>query len=176
MKKSSFFKLKPPRARHYDNNRCKHYIQEDKIMKELYNIEDVALMTGLSTRTIRHYIAEGFLEGDKSTGAWLFTSEQIDLFLQKDVIRPAVRAKRNAIVYDFMGSKPQNQGRMCVILDLPSNHEMEIMALFCKRISEMEPEAELHFASDRLGKGLRIILSGSDKDVRNLLDHYYHLS
>jgi len=142
-------------------------------MKEFFNIEDVAMITGLSTRTIRHYIADGFLEGDKSTGAWQFTADQLDVFLQKEVIKPAVRAKRNAIVYDFLGSKPQTQGKICVVLDLPSSHEMETMMFFCKYISELEPDAELRFASDKLGKGLRVILSGSDKDVMELLNQYY---
>lgn len=38
-------------------------------MKDRFSIDDMALITRLSTRTIRNYIADGFLEGDKSSGA-----------------------------------------------------------------------------------------------------------
>lgn len=142
-------------------------------MKDLYNIEDVAMMTGLSTRTIRSYISMGFLKGDKSSGTWHFTDDQLDEFLQSDVVRTAVRAKRNAIVYDFMGSKPQEEGRMCIVLDLPSKHETGVMKFFCREITDYNPKMELRFASDRIGKGVRVILSGSDTDVLDLLTRYY---
>ena len=36
-------------------------------MKETYSINDVAMITGLSTRTIRNYISLGFLSGEKVT-------------------------------------------------------------------------------------------------------------
>lgn len=49
-------------------------------MKDRFSIDDMALITRLSTRTIRNYIADGFLEGDKSSGAWQFTAEQVDAF------------------------------------------------------------------------------------------------
>lgn len=43
--------------------------EEDSSMNDTFNIDDMALITGLSTRTIRSYIADGFLDGDKSSGA-----------------------------------------------------------------------------------------------------------
>ena len=141
---------------------------------KLYNIEDVAMMTDLSTRTIRSYLADGFLVGDKSSGAWQFTPEQLDSFFKNDVVQPAIRAKRNAIVYDFLGSKPQDKGTMCVVLDLPLREELSVMKYFCEYISGCEPTAKLRFAADRLGKGVRVILSGNDKDVMGLLTSYYN--
>ena len=63
-------------------------------MKDTFNIEDMALITGLSTRTIRSYIADGFLEGDKSSGAWQFTPEQVDAFLQNKTVLPTLRSKK----------------------------------------------------------------------------------
>ena len=47
-------------------------------MKETYSINDVAMITGLSTRTIRNYISLGFLSGEKVNGAWSFTDKQIE--------------------------------------------------------------------------------------------------
>ena len=144
-------------------------------MKEIFNIKDVAMMTGLSTRTIRHYISDGFLNGDKSGGEWQFTAQDLDSFMHNDVVRCAVRAKRNAIIYDYIGTKPQGESRMCMILDLPADQEVAAMTFFCKHISDMKPKTELRFASDRIGKGVRVILSGSDSDIMNLLSYYYNI-
>lgn len=142
-------------------------------MKDSFSIDDMALMTGLSTRTIRSYIADGFLEGDKSSGAWQFTSEQADAFLQNKAVRPTLRSKKNAIVYDFLGAPHKERDMMCVVLDLPSDETGRAAALFCKYMCEIEAKAELRFASDRLGKTARVILSGSDSDVMELLARYY---
>ena len=142
-------------------------------MKEFFSIEDVAMMTNLSTRTIRNYIADGFLTGDKSSGAWQFTAEQLDAFFQEKAVQPTLHAKKNAIVYDFITNKPKGQGKMCVILDLSLLAAERATMLFCSYMSEVEPKAELNFASDRFGSGARLILSGSDADVTALLNRYY---
>ncbi len=147
--------------------------KEDSDMKDSFSIDDMALMTGLSTRTIRSYIADGFLEGDKSSGAWQFTSEQADAFLQNKAVRPTLRSKKNATVYDFLGAPHKEQDMMCVVLDLPSDETGRAAALFCKYMCKIEAKAELRFASDRLGKTARVILSGSDSDVMDLLARYY---
>lgn len=143
------------------------------MMKETYNIEEVALMSGLSTRTIRTYIASGFLKGEKEGGAWQFTSEALEEFFANKAVAPAVRAKRNAIVYDFVSTKPDGSEKMCVLLDLPLNRAAAATAFFCKYMSGVKPERELRFASDRLGKGARVILSGSEEDIMKMLSQYY---
>ena len=142
-------------------------------MKERFNIDDLAMITGLSTRTIRNYIADGFLVGDKSSGSWQFTLDQVDSFLQNKKVQPTLRSKKNAIVYDFLGSPHKDADMMCVVLDLPSDQALHASILFCKYISEVEAKAELRFASDRIGQMVRLILSGSDADVMDLLARYY---
>ena len=142
-------------------------------MKDFFNIEDVAMMTGLSTRTIRNYLADGFLKGDKSSGAWQFTAEQVDAFLQNRTVRPTLRAKKNAVVYDSMGAQHKEADSMCVVLDLPSDQANRASALFCRYMCEAEPAAELRFAADRVGGTARILLSGCDSDVMALLQRYY---
>ena len=142
-------------------------------MKDTFSIDDMAMITGLSTRTIRNYIADGFLEGDKSSGAWQFTSEQVDAFLQNKTVQPTLRSKKNAIVYDFLGVPHKEEDMMCVVLDLPTDQANRVSTLLCKYMCEIEAKAELRFASDRIGKTVRIILSGSDTDVMDLLVRYY---
>ena len=42
---------------------------------ENYTINDIAMMTGLTTRTIRNYIKLGILNGEKEDGVWRFSAE-----------------------------------------------------------------------------------------------------
>ena len=142
-------------------------------MKEAFSINDLAMITGLSTRTIRTYITTGFLSGEKIDGAWVFTHEQVLAFIENKAVQPSIKAKKNAIVFDFLGTKPYNNDKMCTILDLAAKEALTASVFFCEKISECSPEAELRFASDPVGTGARLILSGSPKDVMNLMNQYY---
>ena len=169
MKNSRFFKLISPHML------CMIVTEKERRqdMKDFFTIADMTVMTGLSSRTIRTYIAEGFLQGDKSSGVWQFSPEQIDRFFNNAAVRPTLRAKKNAVVYDFLGA-PHGENMMCVVLDLPAESLSQASALFCGYISEIQAKAELRFASDRIGKKGRVILSGSDADVMELLARYYN--
>ena len=68
----------------------------------MYSLKDLSTMTMLSDRTLRNYLDAGILQGRKENGAWVFTSEQIKLFLQNDMVKSAIRTKKNAIVKDFI--------------------------------------------------------------------------
>ena len=138
-----------------------------------FTITDVAMMTGLTTRTIRNYISDGFLLGDKSSGKWLFTTEQVDAFMDNSSVKPALLAKKNAIVYDFMASPITEVEKMCIVLDITDKHAGNASTLFCEILAETEPEVELHFASNPVGKGIRVILSGSASDVLGVAGKYY---
>ena len=142
-------------------------------MKDTFSINDLAMITGLSTRTIRTYITAGFLSGEKVDGAWVFTPEQVQAFTENKAVQPSIKAKKNAIVFDFLGTKPYNTDKMCIILDLAAREAMNASVFFCKKISACTPEAELRFASDPVGTGVRMILSGSPRDVMNLMNQYH---
>lgn len=88
-------------------------------MNETYTIEDLSVMTGLSTRTIRSYLSSGQLEGEKIDGAWHFTAEQFGAFLGQDMVRQSVRAKANGKVYDFLLRERRKESGACLIWDWP---------------------------------------------------------
>lgn len=94
-------------------------------MKEFYTIPDIALMTGLNERTIRGYLADGRLKGDKADGAWRFTAEQFGDFLSQDGVRASVQAKANAVVYDFLTAGRRQEKAACLILDCPATERDE---------------------------------------------------
>lgn len=142
-------------------------------MKDTIGIDAIVMMTGLSDRTIRNYIADGFLQGDKSSGSWQFTAEQVDAFLTNKTVLPALRSKKKAIVYDFISEPPKDTDKMCVVLDLASPAADHASSLIFKHLADFEATEELHFASDRIGKGVRITLSGCASDVMALVNRYY---
>ncbi len=142
-------------------------------MKDAFSINDIAMITGLTTRTIRTYITAGIIAGEKVDGAWAFTPEQVQAFVENKAVRPSIRAKKNAIVFDFLDAKPLDGDKMCVILDLGTREALGASVFFCEKISSCSPEAELRFASDRVGTGARLILSGSPKDVMSLMNQYF---
>lgn len=49
-------------------------------MERKYTLNDLALMTGLTTRTLRNYLVQGFLRGEKTNGVWQFADADLDRF------------------------------------------------------------------------------------------------
>ena len=95
------------------------------MMTETYTIQDIAGMTGLNERTIRSYLADGLLKGEKTDGAWRFTAGQFGDFLRQDMIRASVQAKANGVVYDFLMTDRRKESAACLILDQPSAEDQE---------------------------------------------------
>ena len=60
-------------------------------MEKTYTMQDVAAMTGLTTRTLRSYQQQGFLRGEKENGVWRFTDEALEGFFQNPAVLPAIR-------------------------------------------------------------------------------------
>lgn len=56
---------------------------------ELFLINHLLLMTGLSERTIRSYIASGILEGEKSTGSGILRRSRWSALLPTRPCAPA---------------------------------------------------------------------------------------
>jgi len=142
-------------------------------MKETYTISDVVRITSLSDRTIRQYISQNVLEGEKKDGIWRFTPEQICAFMNDPNVLPSIRAKKNAIVYDFMVSKHTSDPRMCLLLDLPGVDSQAVSAFFCDAINSGGYES-IRFAFDSLGGHVpRITLKGDPQQVLALVQHFY---
>ena len=100
------------------------------------------MITSLSTRTIRTYISTGFLNGEKVNGAWQFTPEQVEAFTQNRTVKPSIKAKKNAIVFDFLGTKPEKQDKMCTILHIATKEAVKASMFFCEKMNDCMPEAE----------------------------------
>ena len=137
-------------------------------MNEIYTIEDIAAMTGLSTRTVRSYLSGGQLKGEKADGAWRFTPEQFGTFLGQDMVRQSVQAKANGKIYDFLLTGRRKEGAACLIWDWPEEGGEEENRLR-ERLMEAVNALELGCAY-RFEEGCaRAILTGTPEGLGRLL-------
>ncbi len=137
------------------------------MMAETYTIQDIAGMTGLNERTIRSYLADGLLKGEKTDGAWRFTAEQFGDFLRQDMVRASVQAKANAVVYDFLITDRRKESAACLILDQPSAEDQE--PELREALSEQVNRLELRWAYRYQDGMARSILSGPPAALGELL-------
>ena len=142
-------------------------------MCETYSIEDLATFTGLTDRTLRSYLKEGRLTWRKEDGAWRFTPEDLEKLFQDEGARQAVRANRNAIVYDFM-LNGGGEDACCAVRDIPVERDGE-EALRVRLLERVNREGgAVRFAygygEDRRGQGsARVILAGPTAAVQKIL-------
>ena len=137
-------------------------------MKEFLTIEDISLMTGLSTRTIRSYLASGQLKGQKTDGAWQFTQEQFSAFLQQDMVRQSARAKENGKIYDFLLAGKHPESTACLIWDWPAEggeEECRLRERLLEEVNRRGVTCAYHYENG----AARAILTGSPAALGGLL-------
>lgn len=138
-----------------------------------YTLSDLQHFTGLTDRTLRNYLSMNILQGDKVNGVWHFTAEQVDAFISHPTVRPSIVAKNNALVYDFLLGRENAEGQCCIVLDLPNNQRKSAIEYFCNHVNKGEFQ-NMHFTLDSpMGKPVRIILKGGDKQISQLINGYY---
>lgn len=145
-------------------------------MEKQYTINEVAVMSGLTTRTLRNYIKMGILKGELADGVWKFSEEDIEEFFKNPYVKPSIQAKNKAIVFDFLAQNEKRINEICTILDVcVEKHEAEeIAAFFCEEVSK-RTTGNLKFSFERNGSHARVILKGYEDVVMEVLNLYYQL-
>lgn len=143
-------------------------------MEKYYTINEVAVMTGLTTRTLRNYLKMDILKGEKIDGIWQFTEEEFAEFLQNPYVKPSLQAKNKAIVFDFLAQNKKCKNEICTMLDVCVEHSEaeEISSFFCKEINKRKEE-NLKFSFEQNGSYVRVILRGYEDAVMEILSAYY---
>ena len=144
-------------------------------MQEMYTINHVALMSGLSSRTIRNYMKMGFIEGEMINGVWHFSAEDVGAFFDNPSVAPAIKAKRNALIFDFLANDYKQQDEMCVVIDeLATLEDANAMSeFFCDAINR-EWNGIVRFGFSFNGSRARAILTGPEDAVQQLLAGYHN--
>lgn len=145
-------------------------------MEKYYTINEISAMTGLTTRTIRNYLKSGLINGEKTNGIRMFSSEDFSDMLANPAIRPSIQAKNNAVVYDFLVDNKKKTNKICTVIDLciDDTESSEISDFFCKTINNLSEAGELSFKFEKNGRNTRIILSGTEETVIDILNKYYN--
>lgn len=141
-------------------------------MNKTYNLNELAMMTGFTTRTLRNYLNQGLLHGEKVDGMWQFDAGEVDRFFKEPFVKEGLRIKRNAAVFDFLADTAKKTNRTCVILDLPVSDEegAAVSAFFCEKMLHAT-DAAFTYHRDR---GMsRVILTGPEDQVTEILRDYY---
>lgn len=87
---------------------------------KLYTVEDIAIMTSFTTRTIRNYLKDGNLKGKKIGGQWRFTMENVEQLFNNDDVAKNLKSKKKLKVMSFIdgvNANIQNKIRICTIID-----------------------------------------------------------
>lgn len=148
---------------------------KEDMMDKFYSVEEVALMTGLTSRTIRTYIKEGVLRGKKVGVQWRFTEEEVkELFKDKQVERQVADAK-NQLVVDFLNKRQGKDNRSCMIVDCPvmsETVEVELRDKLMEFINNYEWGAEFQFSYQLFEEEntARFIISGALKEISKVID------
>jgi len=144
-------------------------------MERYYTLSDVAMMTGLTTRTLRNYIKMDLLHGEKIDGIWQFTEEEFAEFLQNSYVKPSLQAKNKSIVFDFLAQNEKPENEICTIIDIcaDSHTTEEVSAFFCEEINK-RPEENICFSYEQNGSHARVILKGYEDTVMEILNAYYN--
>ncbi len=146
-------------------------------MNKYYTLNDLAMFTGLTTRTLRNYLKIGLLDGEKIDGVWQFTEEQVDAFFKEPNVKPSISAKKNATIYDFMLDESKRTSEICTVLDLCVSDEEaeEVSAFFCNYINQHNELADFSFSYSKIHNGVRVIIKGKEEQVMQILNQYYKL-
>ena len=145
-------------------------------MEKYYTINEVAMISGLSTRTLRNYLKINVLQGEKVDGTWKFTEENLNEFLSNPYVKPSIKAKNKAVIYDFLVEDKKRENVACHILDayVEDDEAKEISEFFCNKINQNPDMNNLKFSFEKNGKNVRVILSGYEECVWQLLNDYYN--
>ena len=143
-------------------------------MEKYYTLNEVALMSGLTTRTLRNHITMGVLNGEKINGVWRFSMEALEEFFQNPYVKPSIQAKKKSIVFDFLKQNKKQTNEMCTIIDINANltNAQKISAFFCEQICKLDG-VNIQFSSEIIHSGVRVILKGPEGVVMGMLNSYY---
>ena len=116
----------------------------------------------------------GLLTGEKVDGVWRFTEEELGAFMDNPGVQQGLHTKRNSLVNDFLLMDTKKENHTCVILDFCMEWEdaKRVVAFFCDRIKE-QGEEELRFGMERRKKNVRLILSGPEAAIKEIMKRYY---
>lgn len=136
--------------------------------EKLYTVADVAEVTGMTSRTIRNYLKDGTLTGQKIGVQWRFTEDEIRKLFFRQTPGSSTPTQ---IVRGFMGQQEREQASFCALLDFPGMEEQSGLTLFRKLQEQRDERIEaLSYEYHEQGHLFRIAAAGQPSAVMELLE------
>lgn len=137
------------------------------MIKEEYSINEVATMTGLTTRTIRNYLSAGQIKAGKKDGKWVFSADDFYALLDNPFVEGAIKIKDTIPVMDFLKDEKKKEDSVCLIIDRKvSIKETEAL---CEKICELQKiDNQTNLRLFKKDDRIRIVLSGSEASVKKI--------
>ena len=144
-------------------------------MDKYVTLKELAVMTGLTSRTLRNYIKKHVLQGEMRYGVWRFTVEEVGAFFSDPRVKASMRAKRNAVVYDYLLDNHKSSNEICSVLDfcVDDGEAKKISDFFCSAAGQFENDNNFSFHYEKTGSYVRVILRGSADQVMKIMSSYY---
>lgn len=136
--------------------------------EKLYTVADVAQVTGMTSRTIRNYLKDGTLTGQKIGVQWRFTEDEIKKLFSRQT--PG-QSSPTQVVKGFLGEQERQKAYFCALLDFPGVTELDGMELY-RKLQEERGEGidSMSYEYHDEGQLLRIAVSGDTGAVMDLLE------
>lgn len=129
-----------------------------KDFEELFTVDDIAKMTMLTTRTIRNYLKDGLLTGNKVGGQWRFTKKDVEKLFENSKVEDDMKNERRQEVMDFMDSVEtdlQGEIQICTVADYYCSDVHMAKSLcdrFCSMVTEWKAGEKLRFHYEYMEK------------------------
>ncbi len=91
--------------------------------EKLFTINEVAVLTSLTTRTLRNHLKDGKLHGHKVGGQWRFRMSDIEDFTLGSGKRPRILTEGDSQVDDFLCSTDKSGTQVCTIVDIVADED-----------------------------------------------------
>lgn len=137
-----------------------------------YNLAELALMTGYSTRSLRTFYKQGLLTGAMEAGKYSFSEEDVENFIAQPFILSGIQTKTRMHVQHFLDEEHTQKPATCLIHDEPGRERAEqLNNILIEYINREQPkEFTYTYLLDEKKDVARFIFIGSVKEVSAVLE------
>lgn len=131
-----------------------------------YDLNKIALMLGVTTRTLRNYMQLGLLKGEKVNGKWVFSEAAIQEFFTNPYISEEQKIKLNSICLDNL-KQTNATGLGCFVMVFKEN---QILPALPKIIEMINQEKNVRFyLCNLVSETVRLCIEGTLNVIQGVL-------
>ena len=141
---------------------------------DYYSISDVAKITKLTDRTIRNYLSNGTLKGQKIGGQWRFTKENIKALFKEQVFEEDISSRAKKYLNDYYDNKLQfNHNNSSAVINITLKENVEIKDFYTKLRAiaiDEDLKFKISFIDDNNPRKIKLVVISSLEYLFNIMD------